>query len=94
MTSPSPTRRRTTRRWSIREPAGARPLLVAVALLAAAPAAAGWRDLQRTTPPPSAVAPLVSDAVPMPKVLAPVAGESAVEAFVTEEPCLEERGLE
>lgn len=76
MTSPSPTRRRTTRRRSTPEPRPAADsfhgLLAAAALtlLAAAPAAAAWRDLQRTEPPAPAVSPAgaieAADAVEMP----------------------------
>ena len=76
MTSPSPTRRRTTRRRSIRERAAPWPLLVAAAALAAAPdAVAGWRDLQRSEPPPAVVAPVVSGVEPVPAVPGPDAGE-------------------
>ncbi|MFM9059344.1 MAG: hypothetical protein ACKOSQ_09520 [Planctomycetaceae bacterium] len=67
MTSPSPTSRRTTRRRSIRERAAPWPLFVAAAAIATAPVAmAGWRDLQRSEPPPAVVAPVVSGAVPVP----------------------------
>ncbi|MFM9024368.1 MAG: hypothetical protein ACKON7_03335 [Planctomycetaceae bacterium] len=58
MTSPSPTRRRTTPRRSIREPGGGRTaaaIAAALIALAALPAVAGWRDLQRSEPPPPVV---------------------------------------
>lgn len=64
MTSPSPTRRRTTRLRSIpeRRRRGARvaraAVIAALLLLAAAPAGAAWRDFERaaSSPPPAPVA--------------------------------------
>ena len=84
MTSPSPTRRRTTRRRSTLEHGwgGSRTacgaVITVVAFVAATPAGAAWRDFQRTEPPRPVVVPAAA-VEPEGGVVTPVVADTVVD---------------